>query len=108
MLRLVDGTEATSGRVEVQLEGVWGTVCDDDFDDVDADVICKQLGYTGGEARGSAYFGEGEGRILMSGLDCAGDETSVLACSRSSEVSSWCDHSEDASVICTQGACHLV
>ena len=107
LLRLADGPDATSGRVEVQRRGVWGTICDDDFDDVDADVICKQLGFSGGAARRSAYFGPGNGKIMLSGLHCSGDEPNVLACPRSRVLDSWCDHSEDASVICRQGMCRL-
>ena len=37
-IRLVGGTSSREGRVELKLSGVWGTVCDDDFDDYDAQV----------------------------------------------------------------------
>ena len=43
-IRLADGDEG-SGRVEVCLDGYWGTVCDDGWDSNDATTVCRQLGY---------------------------------------------------------------
>ena len=44
-LRLVNGNDDKSGRVEIYHEGQWGTVCDDNFGREEAQVICKRLGY---------------------------------------------------------------
>ena len=35
--------------MEICLNGVWGSVCDDGWDAIDASVVCQQLGYDGGK-----------------------------------------------------------
>ena len=42
-VRLADGF-AAAGRVELCYDNTWGTVCHDEFGDVDASVVCRQLG----------------------------------------------------------------
>ena len=44
-MRLVGGKSPNEGRVEICLNGQWGTVCDDSWGSVDAQVACRQLGY---------------------------------------------------------------
>ena len=44
-VQLVDGDSQNEGRIEVCEGGVWGTVCDDTWDNNDAIVMCRQLGY---------------------------------------------------------------
>lgn len=46
MIRLMDGSSANEGRVEVYCNNQWGTICDDGFSQVEADTVCRQLGYT--------------------------------------------------------------
>ena len=37
----------SSGRLEVYLDGVWGTVCNVAFDILDANIACRELGFLG-------------------------------------------------------------
>lgn len=43
--RLVNGNTELEGRVEVFHNRQWGTICDDHFNEVQARVICKIMGY---------------------------------------------------------------
>lgn len=49
-VKLVNGSTPSEGRVEVCVGGVWGTVTDDYFGNIDARVVCRQLGYLESES----------------------------------------------------------
>ena len=99
-IRLANGKNEKEGRVEIYWNNQWGTVCDDIWDDNDATVICKQLGYSRGSARVSAYFGEGSGLILLDNVNCNGGESNIFDCSQEKFGEHDCGHSEDAGVVC--------
>ena len=99
---MADGPDESSGRVEIFLRGAWGTICDDDFDDGDATAVCRQLGFSGGNARYSAFFGPGSGDINWNNLNCPADVRNLFYCEMDTDVGI-CDHLEDIGVVCDKG-----
>ena len=102
-VRLVGGNSYNEGRVEVNYNGQWGTVCDDGWSHHDARVVCRQLGFgSSGTAIGLARFGQGSGPIWLDDVTCTGSEISLFNCGHLGVgVTRSCSHFEDAGVICS-------
>ncbi|XP_015746846.2 deleted in malignant brain tumors 1 protein-like, partial [Python bivittatus] len=102
-VRLVNGRDYCQGRVEVRRDyGQWGTVCDDSWDQMDANVVCRELGC--GIATGAvsgAYFGAGYGPIYLDEVQCNGNEYYFGDCANAGWGNHNCNHGEDAGVICS-------
>ena len=125
----MNGSTDREGRVEVCYNNSYSTVCDDFWDELDARVICRQLGYdyagknckkrlatepndivcmyvsTENIPVKNAGFGSGESRpILLDNVACDGSEEKISQCDYDTVTN--CDHLEDAGVIC--GGMHTI
>ncbi|XP_010140412.1 PREDICTED: scavenger receptor cysteine-rich domain-containing group B protein [Buceros rhinoceros silvestris] len=97
------GPSRCQGRVEILYNGSWGTVCDDDWDIVDANVVCRQLGC--GHAitlPATMTFGQGSGPIFLDNVDCKGWEAALSECWSHGWGIHNCYHYEDVAVVCNE------
>ncbi|XP_025102894.1 deleted in malignant brain tumors 1 protein-like [Pomacea canaliculata] len=99
--RLANGTYY-AGRLEILYNGTWSTVCDDSFQDVDAEVACRMLGFysPGAVAVLSNMYGMGHGSILLDNINCQGTESNLEQCTHLGYYRHDCGHHEDVGIIC--------
>ncbi|XP_063815280.1 CD5 antigen-like [Pseudophryne corroboree] len=102
-VRLVDGPNRCAGRLEVYHGGEWGSVCDDLWDDKDANVACRQLqcGAYQQHTPRRKRFGQSKGQIWLDDVQCEGEEPSLDKCKHRVWAHNDCTHDEDVSVYCT-------
>ena len=102
-IRLVGGGSLGEGRVEIRYDGEWGTICDTGWGIRDADVVCRQLGYSRAtDALHNAYFGEGSGPVHIALVRCRGNESELVFCPNLPlSRFQYCSHGDDAGVRCS-------
>ncbi|KAG2493103.1 hypothetical protein HYH03_008766 [Edaphochlamys debaryana] len=95
----------SSGRLEVCWNGTWGSVCDELWDDLDALVACRGLGYSNGTALNGSSTANGPNgmRTWLSRVNCTGSESDLTTCG-ATWAPSTCTHAMDAGVTCSNSA----
>ncbi|XP_034381858.1 scavenger receptor cysteine-rich type 1 protein M130-like isoform X2 [Cyclopterus lumpus] len=83
-VRLVNGISRCSGRLEVRSNQSWSSVCEEDLDQQDAEVVCRELGCGAPSVLQGALYGEVEDPMWTKEFQCGGHESALLDC-RSSE-----------------------
>ena len=104
-IRLVGGSNAHAGHVEMYLLGHWVSACFQYWDLVDATVVCHQLGYPAAltiqNNAAQTYFGGKNGNLWLQDLRCNGNESSIIQCSHGMTTTGYCPYNVDTSVICS-------
>ena len=98
-VRLAEGSSYNEGRVEVYYSGEWGTMCDNEWDEHKATMVCTQLGL--GTTGIPQNFGPGTGRVLLSNIICYDNNKIIASCGHHGVgITLHCGHSEDVGVKC--------
>ena len=101
-VRLVNGPHHCEGRVEVEQEGRWGTVCDDGWDMMDVAVVCRELGCGAAQHTPIAMLYppavDEALPVLIQVALCNGTEKTLAECDQVEAFD--CGHDEDAGAVC--------
>ncbi|XP_014478092.1 PREDICTED: uncharacterized protein LOC106746246 isoform X2 [Dinoponera quadriceps] len=103
-IRLAGTNSSHEGRVEVKVLGHWGQVCDDGFGMINADVICRELGFVLGalDVRQGGFYGnlDPPTKFMVDQLKCRGNETTLREC----DFNGWgvhnCQPEEAVGIVC--------
>ena len=103
-VKLVGGEGGHEGNVEILHEGKWGSICDDEWDYLEANVVCRQLGFDGAiKPTTNGHFGQARRMYWMDNVYCDGSEDELSKCRFDGWGTSDCENSEAAGVICGRG-----
>lgn len=102
-LRLIDGTNQCSGRVEVFYNGKWWRICAPNWRTKDINVVCRHMGcgFVASEPS-NVDFGRGTGQVLPNAIYCSGQEATLWQCyMRSTDRFGSCNRQRVAAANCS-------
>ncbi|KAM8893980.1 scavenger receptor cysteine-rich type 1 protein M130-like [Spinachia spinachia] len=103
-IRLVDGSRHCSGRLEVRSHqsNQWSSVCEEDFDQQGAEVVCRELGCGPPSVLQGALYGEVEAPMWTKGFQCGGHESALLDCRSSGSERNTCSPAKAVGLTCSE------
>lgn len=103
--RLVNGSSACEGRVELQVQGAWAPLCAAHWDLADATVLCHQLDCGNAVATPpGGHFGGGASALWPDKVHCAGTESHLWDCPVSTLGAPACGPGHAAAAVCSGGS----
>ncbi|KAM6932962.1 scavenger receptor cysteine-rich type 1 protein M130-like, partial [Xenentodon cancila] len=100
-VRLVNGPNWCSGRLEVKSNQLWSSVCEDDFDQQDAEVVCQELDCGAPSVLQGALYGESVAPTWSRTFNCEGHESSLLDCDSSGPTRDTCPPGKAVGLNCS-------
>lgn len=87
-VRLVDGTNRCSGRLEVRCNlpsKSWSTVYEHNFDQLGAEVVCRELGCGAASMIQGTLYEKVQAPLMPKVFYCAGHESTLTECDSTME-----------------------
>lgn len=118
-IRILDGKGKISneGRLEIRINGKWGTICNKDNNPYSAKRICKDLGYNDGKwlgrdyergfckrFKGQNYCGSDNLKSFYNSLACDTSHNNFNSCTKKDANINDCPHELDSIISCTSTA----
>ncbi|XP_035491570.2 scavenger receptor cysteine-rich type 1 protein M130-like [Scophthalmus maximus] len=100
-VRLVNGTSRCSGRLEVKSDESWSSVCEGEFDQQVAEVVCRELDCGVPSVLQGALYGEVEAPVWSREFQCEGNESHLLDCKWSDSAPSTCSPDKAVGLTCS-------
>ncbi|CAG9858649.1 unnamed protein product [Phyllotreta striolata] len=104
-IRLLGGNSETEGRLQLKVDGQWGTVCNYGWTMENAALVCQQLGYVLNPddwnlERNEIPSAGATERVILSNVQCDPFDLDILKCRAERDFENSCDHDNDVGVRC--------
>ena len=95
------------GRVELCVAGTFGSICDNGWGNMDASVVCRQLGFSpnGAIALPGYIFGTNSPSVRDGEYGCVGSEDKLANCSHQPAATCHSQSYVGAGVVCQGEGC---
>ncbi|XP_041654618.1 scavenger receptor cysteine-rich type 1 protein M130-like [Cheilinus undulatus] len=100
-VRLVNGPDLCSGRLEVKSDQWWSPVCEEDLNLQGAQVVCRELGCGAPSVFKGGMFGEVEAPFWTKKFQCEGHESALLNCPNSRLTGNTCPPARAVGLTCS-------
>ena len=99
------------GHVEIFYKNEWGTICNQNFTEVNAQVLCKGAGYEDGEYSNNRWnqgYATKASKIWLDNVKCYGNESWIGECQHRGWGLHKCTHSQNIGVHCMSKSMFIV
>lgn len=97
------GATEAEGRLQIYLNGIWGSVCEKGWGSKSSNVVCRELGYVRAvrTVQGTLYKYNDNVPVWLSDVQCQGTEKRMAECPHGPIGTHTCSHDHDIGIICS-------